>query len=130
LVCWMVISDYMRTMTAEFDLRKLEFTLLLHYLPREPLQRGSITNKQVVDALIWAGRTRRAATQVPLQYGTREAFRKRSERWSSNGIWADILSALPTLNLSDERRAELRAIAEREDRRGKRIIAFRSNPKG
>jgi hypothetical protein len=111
------------------DLSDEEFGILRPYLPREPLQRGCIANKQVLDALIWASRTRRAASQVPVQYGTREAFRKRSERWGVSGVWADVLCALNTLNLTDDRRAELRAIAEREDRRGKRIIAFRSDPK-
>lgn len=108
------------------DLTDEEWNALSHLLPDEPRQRNAISNRQVIDALLWLHETRRAMTQLPERYGTSEAVRKRSERWAVAGVWQELTSALGTIALPESRLRALRRISEQEARRGKRIRKSRS----
>lgn len=108
------------------DLTDEEWNTLSPLLPAEPRQRNAISNRQVLDALLWLHETRRAMTQLPERYGTSEAVRKRSERWAVAGVWQELTSALGTLVLPESRIRALRRIGEHEARRGQRIRKSRS----
>ena len=100
------------------DLTDEEALALAPYLPGN---RGS-DPVDVLNALIWAERTRRPLTHLPARFGTSEAVRKRCERWALNGTWAELAEALVGLDaLGVKRRAELLTIARREMARGERI---------
>ena len=62
------------------DLSEAEFELLRPVLPAEPSCQTALSNKTVVDALVWCLQTGRRMTQLPARYGSAEAVRKRAER--------------------------------------------------
>lgn len=108
------------------DLTDEEWNALSTHLPDEPRQRNAISNRQVLNALLWLHETRRAMTQLPERYGTSEAVRKRSERWAVAGVWQDLTLKIDGLELSESRSRALRRIGEQEARRGKRIRKSRA----
>ena len=103
------------------DLSDDEFAILEPALPSEPRQRSAISNRTVIDALLWQHKTGKRMTQLPECYGTSEAVRKRSERWAVSGCWDALIAELDALGLPEARSKALRRIAENEARRGQRI---------
>lgn len=103
------------------DLTDEEFEVLRPALPPEPRQRNAISNRMVIDALLWLQATGKRLTQLPERYGTSEAVRKRSERWAVNGAWEQLIVGIGNLELSEPRRTAIKRIGEQEAKRGKRI---------
>lgn len=103
------------------DLADAEFAALEPALPPEPRQAGALSNRAVLDALLWVQRASKRLTQVPARYGSPEAIRKRAERWAVSGDWDRILERLDTLSLSVAKREAIRRLAQFHSHRGVRI---------
>ena len=117
------------TATAEQEevpgISDTDFALIADALPPEPRQSGAISNRTVIDALLWLHRNRRAGTQVPAQFGTADAVRKRVERWAVAGAFDRFLAEIDRVGAALPFAAELRKIALDHVRRGQRIRKFR-----
>lgn len=103
------------------DLTDDEFATLVTALPSEPRQRGAVSNRQILNALLWVHRSGKRLTQLPARYGTPEAIRKRAERWALSKVWERVSSNLANWNGSPIRGEAFRQIAETQTRRGRRI---------
>jgi transposase len=108
------------------DLTDAEFLVLMPFLPPEPRQAGAISNRTVLDALLWVQRTGKKLTQLPVRYGSPEAVRKRAERWAVAREWDQLLGRLDGLDLSLAKRESVRRVAEAQAFRGARIRKSRS----
>lgn len=105
-----------------------EAEVIIPFLPAESRQSGSVSNRVVIDALLWVRQSGKKLTHLPARFGvTPEAVRKRRERWSLAGAWDRLLDQLETLQLSEPRRVQLRAICIEQVRRGARIRRERSS---
>jgi len=107
--------------TINSDLSDAEFAVVAPVLPAEPRQEGALSNRSVLDALLWCQRTDKRLTQLPSRYGTAEAVRKRAERWAVSGAWDRVLGAVDGFELGSSRRESIRRIAGAQVRRGERI---------
>jgi hypothetical protein len=90
-----------------------EWFQIAAYFPPEPPQSGAITNRAIVDAVL-----RVVAGEQPWSVleGTAlssEAVRKRFARLARKGVWQQLGDAAAALELSECRRAQLRAVARR-----------------
>ncbi len=109
------------------DLTDAEFAALEPALPPEPRLAGALSNRTVLDALLWVQRTRKKLTQLPTRYGSPEAIRKRAERWAVSGDWDRLLERLDTLSLTVAKRESIRRLAQFQSYRGARIRKSRLN---
>jgi transposase len=113
------------------ELTDEEAEVILPLLPAESRQSGSISNRVVIDALLWVRKSGRKLTHLPARFGaTPEAVRKRRERWCLAGALDRLLDRLETLQLSDARRGQLRAICIEQAKRGERIRRERGQRQG
>lgn len=103
------------------DLTDAEFAALEPVLPPEPRQAGALSNRAVLDALLWVQRTRKKLTQLPVRYGSPEAIRKRAERWAISGDWDRLLERIDALSFSVAKREAIRRLAQFHSIRGVRI---------
>lgn len=109
-------------MASHADLTDEEFSLLLPHLPPEPRREGAVSNRNVLDGLLWSRAARRALTNMPGKYSSSpDLIRKRAERWAINGAWDNLRSALPALDLSERRNTELNSLCLAYGKRGERI---------
>lgn len=115
---------------AADDLTDTEFALIASALPPEPRQRGAVSNRQVLNALLWVHRTGKRLTQLPACLGTAEAVRKRAERWATAGVWDRLIAGLGEWKASAIRREAIRRIAEGYAQRGSRIRQGRAQTPG
>lgn len=106
---------------SDEDLTDEEFNALKHALPSEPRQAGALTNRAVLNALLWVQRTQKKLTQVPARYGSAEAIRKRAERWAIAEDWDRLLDRLDASSLSVTTRETIRQLAHVHSLRGVRI---------
>lgn len=112
---------------SDGDLTDAEFAALEPALPPEPRQAGALSNRSVLDALLWVQRTRKKLTQLPTRYGSPEAIRKRAERWAVSGDWDRLLDRLDTLSLTVAKREAIRRLSHFRSVQGIRIRQFRSS---
>lgn len=105
----------------ETDLTDEEFEMVKPHLPPEPASDGMISNRTILDALIWVQVRGRALTHLPARYGSAEAVRKRAERWAVAGLWDRLSDAIPNLDILARRRLALLSVCIGQGRRGERI---------
>lgn len=103
------------------ELTDAEAKLISPFLPAESRQSGSIANRTVIDALLWARQSGKRFTQLPAVFGSPDSVRKRAQRWAVAKVWDGLLARLETLQLSEPRRVQLRAICIEQAKRGERI---------
>jgi transposase len=105
----------------ETDLTDDEYDVIVPHLPPDPRGEGNLSNRTVLDALIWVQARGRALTHLPDKYGKSDSIRKRAERWALSRVWDYLFNALDDLKLSERRRAELRRLCLAYIGRGERI---------
>jgi len=66
-------------------------------------------------------------TQLPSEAGSAEVVRKRAERWSTGGVWKEILRLLDEGSLPPSVQSALRMVALSYAKRGERILRQRSS---
>jgi transposase len=105
----------------ETDLTDDEYDVMAPHLPPDPRGEGNLSNRTVLDALIWVQARGRALTHLPDKYGKSDSIRKRGERWAVSRVWNNLFDALADLNLPERRRVELRRLCLAYIGRGERI---------
>lgn len=103
------------------DLSDEEFAVVEPLLAAEPKSADAISNRNVLNALLWQRSQNRPFTHIPPRYGSAEAIRKRMERFAVSGVWDRLGDALADLQLTDLRRAALQKLCVAQGRRGDRI---------
>ena len=104
-----------------------EFNLLVPFLPPEPKQGFALSNRQVLNALLWAAATGRPLTNLPHSYGTHGSVRKRCERWALLGVGEKLLHAIDGLPLGHTVKAIIKPCAASLERRRVRIEKLRAS---
>jgi transposase len=109
------------------ELSDEEAEVIMPFLPAESRQSGSVSNRVVIDALLWVRQSGKRFTQLPAVFGSPDSVRKRAQRWAIAHVWDGLLAQLETLQLSEPRRAQLRAICIEQAKRGDRIRRERAS---
>ena len=78
--------------------------------PPEPPQAGAIANRAVFDAVLRVVAGERAWSVLDGPAMSAEAVRKKFARLARKGVWQQLAAASGTLDLSESRRSQLRAI--------------------
>jgi len=85
-------------------------------LPVEPPQSNTMGNRQFVNAVLVAMHRGGRWGEYPKKVKNSDAVRRRFGRWSHQGIWQKLAIDLATSALPENRKRQLRAVAERADR--------------
>jgi transposase len=99
------------TVPLDVELSDGEWDLIAPHLPPEPTQSATLSNREIVDAVLRVIVLRKPWTGLG---GARaEAVRKKFGRWVRAGAWQRLAAALSESHLSPERKRQILRIAER-----------------
>jgi transposase len=90
-----------------------EWCQVAGYFPPEPAQSGAITNRAIIDAVLRVVAGEQPWSVLEGTAPSSEAVRKRFARLARKGVWQQLGDAAAALELSESRRAQLRAVARR-----------------
>lgn len=93
-----------------------EWSTISPRLPAEPPQSNTMGNRQFVNAVLAASHRGGRWAEYPKKFQHSDAVRRRFGRWSHQGVWQKLAMDLATSALSENRKRQLRAVAERADR--------------
>lgn len=111
----------------DMDLTDDEYLEIAPFLPGEPRQVGAIPNRIIFNALLHLQISARPFTHLPQSFGSREAIRKRIQRWSELQVGEALLQALDGLALRPKINSTIKRCACDLALRGEKIRKSRES---
>jgi transposase len=105
VVVLLMIRHERRKEMASFDLTDHEWGIIAPHLPRERGRTGrpSISNRQILNGILWLAREGARWRALPERYGNWNTVWRRFSRWSRAGVFERLFAALTRSSLANER---------------------------